>query len=71
VACISELLGQILAGRPRRLPTDDTEAASLIGHGADKIVGGPRKHLLGHFNGLRKFYLGASQRHLLLVLWWD
>jgi hypothetical protein len=72
VARASELLGQIdflavLAG----LPTDDTEAASLIGHGADKIVGGPRKYLLGHFNALREFYLAASQRHLLLVLWWD
>ncbi|MDQ0828190.1 hypothetical protein QF032_000034 [Streptomyces achromogenes] len=72
VARVSELLGQIdfpavLAG----LPTDDSEAASLIGPGADKIVGGPRKYLLRHFNALREFYLAASQRHLLLVLWWD
>ncbi|WP_427164083.1 DUF1877 domain-containing protein [Streptomyces sp. C1-1] len=72
VARVSELLGHIdfpavLAG----LPTQDTEAASLIGHGADKIAGGPRKYLLGHFNALREFYLAASQQHLLLVLWWD
>jgi hypothetical protein len=72
VARVSELLGQIdspavLAG----LPAEDTEAASLIGHGSDKIVGGPRKYLLRHFNALREFYLAASQRHLVLVLWWD
>jgi hypothetical protein len=72
VARVSELLGQIdfpavLAG----LPTEDSEATSLTGHGADKIVGGPRKYLLGHFNALRQFYLAASQRHLLFVLWWD
>lgn len=72
VARISELLGHIdlpavLAG----LPADHTEAASLIGHGTDKIAGDPRKYLLGHFNALREFYRAASQRHLLLVLWWD
>ncbi|MET8586448.1 hypothetical protein ABZX39_37140 [Streptomyces collinus] len=75
VARVSELLCGIdflavlavLAG----LPTGDTEAASLIGHGVDKVVGGPRKYLLGNFNALREFYLAASQRHLLLVLWWD
>ncbi|MGW9431534.1 DUF1877 domain-containing protein [Streptomyces decoyicus] len=53
------------------LPADDTQAASLIGYGADKIVGGLRTYLLKHFNALREFYLGASQRHLLIVLWWD
>ncbi|MFJ4832472.1 DUF1877 domain-containing protein [Streptomyces sp. NPDC088747] len=69
---VSELLGQIdFSAVLAVLPTEDTEAASLIGHGADKIVGGPRKYLLGHFNALHEFYLAASQRHLLLVLWWD
>ncbi|WP_328390064.1 DUF1877 domain-containing protein [Streptomyces sp. NBC_00400] len=53
------------------LPADDAQAASLIGHGADQIVGDPRKYLLKHFHALREFYLGASQRHLLIVLWWD
>jgi len=72
VARLSELLGQIdfpavLAG----LPPEDTEAASVIGHAADKIGGGSRKYLLRHFNALREFYLAASRRHLLLVLWWD
>lgn len=36
-----------------------------------KIVGGTRNYLLWHFNALREFYLAASQRRLLLVLWWD
>lgn len=72
VTRVSELLGQIdFPAVLARLPTEDTKAASLIGHGADKIVGGPRTYLLGHFNALREFYLAASQRHLLLVLWWD
>ncbi|KND23290.1 hypothetical protein IQ63_45315 [Streptomyces acidiscabies] len=72
VTHVSELLGQIdFPAVLDRLPTEDTEAASLIGHGADKIVGGPRKYLLGHFNALREFYHAASQRHLLLMLWWD
>lgn len=53
------------------LPADDTQTASLIGYGADKIAGDPRKCLLKHFNALREFYLEASQRHLLIVLWWD
>ncbi|GFE03788.1 hypothetical protein Scani_00560 [Streptomyces caniferus] len=53
------------------LPADDTQTASLIGYGADKIAGDPRKYLLKHFNALREFYLEASQRHLLIVLWWD
>ncbi|NEC90224.1 DUF1877 domain-containing protein [Streptomyces sp. SID12501] len=72
VARVSELLGQIdLPAVLAVLPTEDTEAASVIGHGADKIVGDPRKYLLRHFNALREFYLAASRRHLLLVLWWD
>ncbi|MGY1503585.1 DUF1877 domain-containing protein [Streptomyces sp. QTS52] len=72
VARVSELLGQIdFLGILAGLPTEDSEAASLIGHGADKTVGGPRNYPLGHVNALREFYLAASQRHLLLVLWWD
>ncbi|MDQ0784636.1 DUF1877 domain-containing protein [Streptomyces sp. B3I8] len=72
VARVSELLGQIdFPAVLAVLPTEDSEVASLIGHGADKTVGGPRKYLLGHFSALREFYLAASQRHLLLVLWWD
>jgi hypothetical protein len=53
------------------LPTDEAEAASLIGNGSDKIVGGSKKYVLGRFNALREFYRGASQRQLLVVLWWD
>ncbi|MER5281008.1 hypothetical protein ABT025_35480 [Streptomyces sp. NPDC002809] len=72
VARVSELLWQIdLPALLAALPTDETEAASLIGHGSARIVGGPRKYLLGHFNALREFYRDASQRHLLVVLWWD
>ncbi|MGN5377276.1 DUF1877 domain-containing protein [Streptomyces sp. MUSC 14] len=68
----SELLGQIdFPALLAALPTDETEAATLIGNGADKIVDGPRKYLLGHFNALRDFYDGASQQQLLIVLWWD
>ncbi|KOU22722.1 hypothetical protein ADK52_20030 [Streptomyces sp. WM6372] len=72
VARVSELLWQIdFPALLATLPADETEAASLIGDGAERIVGGPRKYLLGHFNALREFYREASQRHLLLVLWWD
>ncbi|MEU9321918.1 DUF1877 domain-containing protein [Streptomyces sp. NPDC048295] len=70
VARVAELLGQI--DFPAPLPTDDTEAAALIrSNGADKIVGGPKKYLLGHFDAVREFYRGASQRQHLVVLWWD
>ncbi|MFD9575370.1 DUF1877 family protein [Streptomyces sp. NPDC059982] len=72
VARVSDLLWQIdFPALLAALPADETEAASLIGDGADRIVGGPRKYLLGHFNALREFYRDASQRRLLLVLWWD
>ncbi|WP_202120995.1 hypothetical protein [Streptomyces sp. BA2] len=64
---ITGTLGLVLAV----LPTDEAEAAALIGNGADKIVGGPKKYVLGHFNALREFYHAASQRQLLVVLWWD
>ncbi|MEU6091748.1 hypothetical protein ABZ865_34290 [Streptomyces sp. NPDC047085] len=63
-ACRSAMHDQAGAGQA-------TEAASLIGNGADKIIGGPKKYLMGHFNAMREFYRGASQRQLLIVLWWD
>nr|WP_275477370.1 DUF1877 family protein [Streptomyces roseifaciens] len=72
VARAAQLLGEIdFPALLAALPADEAEAASLIGNGADEIVGGPKKYLLGHFNALRKFYLGASQQRLLVVLWWD
>ncbi|MFC9932547.1 DUF1877 family protein [Streptomyces sp. NPDC127190] len=72
VARVAELLGQIdFPALLAALPTDEAEAACLIGHGADKIVDGPKKYLLRHFNALCEFYRGASQRQLLVVLWWD
>jgi hypothetical protein len=72
VARVAELLGQInFPALLAVLPTDEAEAASLIGNGADKIVGGLRKYLLEHFDAMREFYRGASQRQLLVVLWWD
>ncbi|MCX4538211.1 DUF1877 domain-containing protein [Streptomyces sp. NBC_01669] len=72
VACVSELLNQIdMHTLLTALPTDGPAAESLIGHGADRIIGGPREYLLKHFNALRDFYLDAAKRHLLVVLWWD
>ncbi|MEV8475323.1 DUF1877 family protein [Streptomyces sp. NPDC051173] len=72
VARVSELLGQIdMPALLAALPTDDREAGSLIGRGADQITDGPREYLLKHFNALRDFYLDAAKRHLLVVLWWD
>ncbi|MFI8895492.1 DUF1877 family protein [Streptomyces paradoxus] len=69
---VAELLGQIdFPALLAALPTDEAETASLIGNGADQIAGGPKKYLLGHFNALREFYRAASQRQLLVVLWWD
>ncbi|GGY16029.1 DUF1877 domain-containing protein [Streptomyces anandii] len=69
---VAELLGGIdFPAVLAVLPTDEAEAAALIGNGVDKIVGGPKKYLLRHFNALRQFYRGASQRQLLVVLWWD
>ncbi|WP_202121490.1 DUF1877 domain-containing protein [Streptomyces sp. BA2] len=53
------------------LPVDETEAALLIGHGAQEIVGGARRYLEQHFKALRDFYRGAAQQRLLVVLWWD
>lgn len=47
VARLAELLGQIdFPALLAALPTDEAEAASLIGNGADKIVGGPKRYLL-------------------------
>jgi hypothetical protein len=72
VAHIAELLAQIdFPAVLDRLPVADTEAASLIGHGADQITGDLRTYLQRHFQALREFYLAASRRHLLLVSWWD
>jgi hypothetical protein len=72
VARAAELLGQIdFPAFLAALPADEAEAASLIGNGADKIVGGPKAYLLEHFNAMREFYRCASQRQLLVVLWWD
>ncbi|MGW4566879.1 DUF1877 domain-containing protein [Streptomyces sp. NPDC004561] len=48
VGHVSELLGEIdFAAVLASLATEDTEAASLIGHGAIKIVGGPRSTCWG------------------------
>ncbi|WP_329111998.1 DUF1877 domain-containing protein [Streptomyces sp. NBC_01353] len=72
VARVSQLLGRIdVLARKATLPTDDHETGSLIGHGAEHIIGGPREYLLKHFSALRDFYLDAAKRHLLVVLWWD
>lgn len=71
VARTSELLGQIdFPALLAVLPPDETEAASLIGNGADKIIGGPKKYMQEHFNAMREFYRGASRRQSLVVLWW-
>ncbi|MEW2133215.1 DUF1877 family protein [Streptomyces sp. NPDC005435] len=69
VARVSELLDEI--DMHALLPADDHEAASLIGHGADRITGGSREYLLHHFDALRDFYRDAARRRLLVVLWWD
>ncbi|SEG87314.1 hypothetical protein SAMN05216223_11875 [Actinacidiphila yanglinensis] len=72
VTVAAELLGRIdFPALLTTLPADEKEAAALIGNGADRIVGGPRKYLLEHFHALRDFYRGASRRQLLVVLWWD
>ncbi|MFF0850724.1 DUF1877 family protein [Streptomyces sp. NPDC003280] len=72
VARVAELLGQIdFPALLAALPPDEAQAASLIGNGANKIVGGPKPYLVKHFNAMREFYRGASQRQLLVVLWWD
>ncbi|MFB6837577.1 DUF1877 family protein [Streptomyces sp. NPDC056361] len=69
---VAEMLAQIdFPALLAALPTDEAKAASLIGNGADKIVGGPKKYVLGHFNVLREFYRAAAQRQLLVALWWD
>ncbi|WP_225844924.1 DUF1877 domain-containing protein [Streptomyces sp. HPF1205] len=71
-ARVSDLLGHIdMPALLDTLPTDDREAASLIGHGAANITGDPRAYLLKHFHALRDFYIDAAKRHLLVVLWWD
>ncbi|MFE5295830.1 DUF1877 domain-containing protein [Streptomyces sp. NPDC056632] len=72
VSRVSGLLARIDApALLAALPADERDAASLIGHGADLIAGGPRAYLLKHFDALRDFYLDAARRRLLVVLWWD
>ncbi|MFJ4467647.1 DUF1877 domain-containing protein [Streptomyces sp. NPDC089424] len=71
VARVSDLLNQIdIHALLAALPLDEREAGCVIGHGADRIIGGPREYLVKHFNALRDFYLDAAKRHLLIVLWW-
>ncbi|MFE9361220.1 hypothetical protein ACFYPB_45305 [Streptomyces olivaceoviridis] len=72
MARISELLAHIdMPTLLAALPCDDSDAASVLGHGADQITGGLRSYLLKHFTALHDFYRVAAQRHLLVVLWWD
>lgn len=72
VAHVSAILGEIdIQAIMESLPVDDSDAGTLIGHGAESIVGGPRKYLVGNFSALRKFYEEASRRGILIVLWWD
>ncbi|MFE1349085.1 DUF1877 domain-containing protein [Streptomyces sp. NPDC058757] len=69
---VAQLLGEIdFPALLAALPTDEAEAAALLGNGADEIVGGPGAYGLRHFDALREFYRGASRRRLLVVLWWD
>ncbi|MFE7128143.1 DUF1877 domain-containing protein [Streptomyces sp. NPDC057617] len=72
VAHVSALIGEIdIEAILAALPADNEEAGSLIGHGAEGVVGGPREYLLGHFIALREFYGKAAGGGLLVVLWWD
>lgn len=72
VARVSHLLDQIdIHALLAALPIDEREAGYLIGHGAGRIIDGPREYLLKHFNALRDFYRDAAKRHLIIVLWWD
>ncbi|MFD9355670.1 hypothetical protein [Streptomyces sp. NPDC060031] len=69
---VSDLLGRIdFPAILATLPADEAEAASLIGHGAEGIVGGLRMYLIQHFDALREFYRAAAQRRLILAVWWD
>jgi hypothetical protein len=49
----------------------DIEAGALIGHGAEGLGDGARTYLMDHFEALREFYAGASERGLAVVSWWD
>lgn len=72
VARVSETLTRIdMPVLLAALPSDESDAASALGHGADQITGGPRNYLLKHFTALRDFSRDAAQSHLLVVLWWD
>ncbi|MEV4331779.1 hypothetical protein AB0K02_14765 [Streptomyces sp. NPDC049597] len=37
----------------------------MVGNGANKIAAGPKEYLPGHFNAMREFYRGATERQLL------
>jgi hypothetical protein len=37
----------------------------------DRFTGNPPAYLTNHFTTLRDFYVGAAQRGLFVVLWWD
>ncbi|GCE01015.1 DUF1877 domain-containing protein [Embleya hyalina] len=72
VADVAELLGRIdISALLAVLPADGRQAGSLIGHGADQIIGGPKEYLTKHFNALREFYFDAARQQLLIVLWCD
>ncbi|MFE5326144.1 DUF1877 domain-containing protein [Embleya sp. NPDC056575] len=72
VADVAQLLARIhISALLALLPVDDREAGSLIGHGADRIIGGPKAYLRTHFDALREFYLDAARRQLFIVLWCD
>jgi hypothetical protein len=69
---VSGLLGEIdLQAVLTVLPLDIREAGALIGHGAEGLVDGPKTYLMDHFDALREFYAGASQRGFAVVSWWD
>jgi hypothetical protein len=69
---VSGLLGEIdLQAVLTVLPLDIREAGALIGHGAEGLADGPRTYLMDHFEALREFYAGASERGLAVVSWWD
>ncbi|WP_405816512.1 DUF1877 domain-containing protein [Streptomyces sp. NBC_01390] len=69
---VSGLLGEIdVQAVLAVLPLDVREAGTLIGHGAEGLVDGPRTYLMGHFEALRGFYAEASQRGFAVVSWWD
>jgi hypothetical protein len=72
VTRVAGLLGEIdFQAVLAALPAGNHAAALLIGYGADSLIGEPRTYLMGHFDALREFYVGASKRGLATVSWWD